>query len=84
VNLKTSATFVLFVLLGFAVSAADAAFSGKVTQWMGHGRHDFDFNGKAAMKHAKQSKTCATTRIRRTEERILLSASGAHPACSEG
>lgn len=47
-NLKTSASIVLFLLLGFAVGAADAAFPGKVTPWMGHERHDFDFDGKAA------------------------------------
>ena len=47
-NLKTSASVVLLLLLGFAASAADAAFPGKVTQWMGQDRHDFDFNGKTA------------------------------------
>ena len=34
--------------LCLAARAADAPFPGKLTQWQGHDRYDFDFNGKPA------------------------------------
>lgn len=39
---------ILFFLAAPAAHAAAAPFPGKLTQWQGHDRYDFDFNGKLA------------------------------------
>ncbi|MBI3882201.1 MAG: prolyl oligopeptidase family serine peptidase [Verrucomicrobia bacterium] len=42
------ASILCLSLFCLAARAADAPFPGKLTQWQGHDRYDFDFNGKAA------------------------------------